>query len=68
MNELKIIEVGHDDSSLHRLIEKLDADLLQRYPADEVFGLDFNDLALRSLCSWLHISGSRRLAVEPLDH
>ena len=49
MNELKIIQVAHGDSSLHQLIQKLDADLLQRYPADEVFGLDFSDPAIENV-------------------
>lgn len=40
--EMKIVQVSHNDSDLHALINKLDEDLFQRYPEDEVFALDFS--------------------------
>ena len=36
---IRLVDSSHSD--LHELIAKLDADLLARYPADEIFGLDF---------------------------
>jgi putative acetyltransferase len=38
-----IRNVSAHDSDLNLLIGRLDQDLLQRYPADEIFSLDFND-------------------------
>ena len=70
MNKLKIIQVAHDDSSLHQLIEKLDADLLQRYPADEVFGLDFSDPAIDDVLFMVAYIGESAVgcgAIRPLD-
>jgi len=38
---LEIVPADHED--LASLIHKLDEDLLERYPPEEIFGLDFND-------------------------
>lgn len=38
----EIVIVGKRDRDLHELIGRLDEELLERYPADEIFGLDFD--------------------------
>jgi putative acetyltransferase len=40
---ITIKNVTSDNPHLHRLIAALDRDLLERYPPEEIFGLDFND-------------------------
>lgn len=40
---ISIRNVPPDDPGLHLLIGRLDQDLLQRYPPEEIFTLDFND-------------------------
>lgn len=34
--------VSHQDRDLHNLIRELDQELLERYPAEDIFGVDFN--------------------------
>ncbi|MFC5653412.1 GNAT family N-acetyltransferase [Paenibacillus solisilvae] len=70
MSELMIAEVAHDDVNLHRLIDKLDEDLLQRYPAEEVFVLDFSDPAIKNVVFMVAYSGETAIgcgAIKPLD-
>ncbi|AJY75507.1 GNAT family N-acetyltransferase [Paenibacillus beijingensis] len=43
MEEMTIRLVEMAETDLHGLIAKLDRELLERYPADEIFGLDFSD-------------------------
>ncbi|WP_138751443.1 GNAT family N-acetyltransferase [Paenibacillus sinopodophylli] len=43
MEHLTIIAVTPDHEDLHQLIRQLDLDLLERYPAEEIFILDFTD-------------------------
>lgn len=43
MEEIKIVQVTPDSKDLASLIEKLDAYLLERYPVEDIFGLDFTD-------------------------
>ncbi|MFX3632394.1 MAG: GNAT family N-acetyltransferase [Candidatus Pristimantibacillus sp.] len=47
--ETEIVQVTHNDTDLHALINKLDEDLFQRYPEDEVFALDFNDPDIKDI-------------------
>ncbi|WP_274654726.1 hypothetical protein [Paenibacillus humicola] len=46
---IKLEEVKPDHQDLARLIRKLDDYLLERYPADEVFGVDFNDPSTKEM-------------------
>jgi GNAT superfamily N-acetyltransferase len=49
MAELEIKEVTPVDRDLHALIEKLDEDLLRRYPAQGIFGVDFSDPKVKEM-------------------
>jgi GNAT superfamily N-acetyltransferase len=40
MKQLQIVQVAYDHTDLSLLIRQLDEYLLERYPADEVFGID----------------------------
>lgn len=46
MNELKIAQVDARHDDLAFLIGKLDEELLQLYPGDEIFGIDVEDPAI----------------------
>lgn len=44
-NQIKLIQVTPQDEDLHMLITKLDKYLLEQYPVEEVFVVDFTDVA-----------------------
>ena len=41
--EISIQTVDPGNEDLHRLIAKLDEELLERYPKSGIYGVDFND-------------------------
>lgn len=41
MSKLTILKVESHHEDLHELIQRLDEDLLERYPADEIYLVDF---------------------------
>ncbi|WP_438447540.1 GNAT family N-acetyltransferase [Gorillibacterium sp. sgz5001074] len=67
---LDIRRVDTKDRDLHGLIAKLDEDLYRRYPADEVFVLDFNDPDIAEVRFIVAYDGERPVgcgAIRPLD-
>lgn len=70
MEEMTIRRVDMANKDLHELIAKLDRELLESYPADEIFGLDFNDPKNASTKFVVaHIGGipAGCAAIRPLD-
>jgi putative acetyltransferase len=49
MRALEIKPVPPEDRDLHALIENLDKELLQRYPAQGIFGVDFSNPKVREM-------------------
>ncbi len=49
MRTIEIKTVPPTDPDLHMLIERLDRELLTLYPAEGIFGVDFNDPAVREM-------------------
>lgn len=47
MNNLTVKVVSPEHEDLANLIQKLDEELLERYPAEEIFGVDFSDPTIR---------------------
>lgn len=67
---LELRQVLSDDFDLAVLIRKLDEDLLNRYPADEIFGLDFNDPKIKEVSfvvAYLDENPVGCGAIRPLD-
>lgn len=67
---LDIRNVDTMNKDLHGLIAKLDKDLYSRYPADEVFVLDFNDPDIREVRFIVAYDGDLPVgcgAIRPLD-
>lgn len=65
---LKIVDSASSD--LHALISKLDAELLERYPAEEVFGVDFQDPYVNQILFVVAYDGDKPVgcgAIRPLD-
>lgn len=52
--ELTLRRVDPHDADLHLLIDALDADLLTRYPAEEIFKVDFTDPKVRQM--WFSVA------------
>lgn len=46
---MNIAIVKFDHQHLHELIEELDKELLERYPADEIFGVDFTSPSVKDM-------------------
>lgn len=46
---LSVTPVGFEHPDLHELIRRLDRDLLDRYPAEHIFGIDFTDPAVKNV-------------------
>lgn len=70
MGELEIREVAPEDRDLHALIEKLDEELLRRYPAEGIFGLDFSDPKVKEMTFCVAYAGGRPVGcagLRPLD-
>ncbi|QYR23498.1 GNAT family N-acetyltransferase [Paenibacillus sp. sptzw28] len=70
MRELKLVDAAPDNTDLARLIKKLDEDLLQRYPADEIFGVDFDDPNINEVAFIIAYSGEIPVgcgAIRPID-
>ncbi|WP_179032155.1 GNAT family N-acetyltransferase [Paenibacillus kribbensis] len=49
MSKLTIVKVKSDHADLHELIQKLDEDLLKRYPADEIYLVDFSNPKVKEM-------------------
>ncbi|WP_068496521.1 GNAT family N-acetyltransferase [Paenibacillus kribbensis] len=49
MSKLTIVKVQSDHADLHELIQKLDEDLLKRYPADEIYLVDFSNPKVKEM-------------------
>lgn len=67
---VKIVQVSHTDTDLHRLIQKLDEDLAQRYTAEEVFTVDFNDPGIEQIVFVVAYEQGEPVgcgAIKPLD-
>ncbi|WP_314002666.1 GNAT family N-acetyltransferase [uncultured Paenibacillus sp.] len=43
MGQIELVQAAADNADLAKLIAKLDAYLLEQYPPDEIFGVDFDD-------------------------
>lgn len=70
MPHFTVINVEPDHPDLHRLIDKLDRELLERYPADEIFGLDFSDPRVSEVVFAVAYDGEQAVgcgAIRPLD-
>jgi putative acetyltransferase len=70
MPSLFVHNVPAEHPSLHLLIAKLDSELLERYPADEIFGLDFNDPDIHEVIFAVAFKGDQPIgcgAIRPLD-
>jgi putative acetyltransferase len=66
-----IVQVAHTDTDLHMLIHKLDEDLAQRYTAEEVFTVDFNDPGIEQIIFMVAYEQGEPVgcgAIKPLDH
>lgn len=67
---ITVRNVSAQEPDLHLLISRLDQDLLQRYPADEIFGLDFNDPDIDQIHFAVAYDGNVPVgcgAIRPLD-
>ncbi|MEC0182260.1 GNAT family N-acetyltransferase [Paenibacillus peoriae] len=49
MSNLTIVKVKSGHVDLHELIQKLDEDLLKRYPADEIYLVDFSNPKVKEM-------------------
>ncbi|KJD43183.1 GNAT family N-acetyltransferase [Paenibacillus terrae] len=49
MSKLTIVKVKSDHADLHELIQRLDEDLLERYPADEIYLVDFSNPKVKEM-------------------
>ncbi|WP_169082914.1 GNAT family N-acetyltransferase [Paenibacillus sp. PL91] len=49
MQNVTLTVVAPENEELQMLIRQLDEDLLQRYPAEEIFGLDFTDEKVKEI-------------------
>jgi putative acetyltransferase len=69
MNEIKFVPVKASDDHLAILIHKLDAYLYERYPADEVFTVDFDSPKVEAITFILAYRGDVPVgcgAISPL--
>jgi GNAT superfamily N-acetyltransferase len=70
VKDLKLVDAAADNTDLARLIKKLDEDLLTRYPADEIFGVDFDDPKINEVVFVIAYSGEIPVgcgAIRPID-
>lgn len=70
MSHINVRSVSFDDPHLHQLIHKLDAELLERYPPEEIFTLDFNDPHVREISFAVAYRGVEPVgcgAIRPLE-
>ncbi|WP_341279042.1 GNAT family N-acetyltransferase [Paenibacillus sp. FSL H8-0537] len=70
MKDISIRIVEPLDETLHQLIQLLDEELLERYPAEEVHGLDFTDPGIKDTTFIVAFSGDEPVgcgAIRPLD-
>ncbi|MEV5024587.1 GNAT family N-acetyltransferase [Paenibacillus sp. LPE1-1-1.1] len=49
MGKVELTVVSPENEDLRQLIRQLDMDLLQRYPAEEIFGIDFSDAKVNDI-------------------
>ncbi|KOS02252.1 GNAT family N-acetyltransferase [Paenibacillus polymyxa] len=49
MSKLTILKVESNHEDLHELIQRLDEDLLERYPADEIYLVDFSNPKVKEM-------------------
>lgn len=49
MSKLTILKVESHHEDLHDLIQRLDEDLLERYPADEIYLVDFSNPKVKEM-------------------
>lgn len=67
---IELRTVGPDNPDLHQLIAKLDDELLERYPKQGIFGLDFNDPKVKQVTFVIAYLGETPVgcgAIRPLD-
>jgi putative acetyltransferase len=67
---IELRTVGPDNWDLHQLIAKLDEELLERYPKQGIFGLDFNDPKVKEVTfviAYLRETPVGCGAIRPLD-
>ncbi|SFF37923.1 Ribosomal protein S18 acetylase RimI [Paenibacillus algorifonticola] len=70
MKDISIRIVEPLDAALHQLIKALDEELLERYPAEEVHGLDFTDPGIKETVFIVAFAGDEPVgcgAIRPLD-
>ncbi|BBH19344.1 N-acetyltransferase [Paenibacillus baekrokdamisoli] len=71
MGNIQLRQVMPDHADLAALIQKLDADLLNRYPEGEIFGLNFDDPKINEVEFLVAYSDEVPVgcgAIRPLDH
>lgn len=66
MSKLTILKVESNHEDLHKLIQRLDEDLLERYPADEIYLVDFSNPKVKKWFSLLCMWTKNRWLVEGL--
>ncbi|NOU94237.1 GNAT family N-acetyltransferase [Paenibacillus sp. LMG 31456] len=70
MNDIEIKIVKPDYPDLLQLIHQLDEELLERYPAEEVHGIDFEDPSINDVVFIVVYRNNRAVgcgAIRPLD-
>jgi ribose 5-phosphate isomerase A len=66
MSKLTIVMVKSDHADLHELIQKLDKDLLKRYPADEIYLVDFSNPKVKEMIFTVVYMDAKPVAWEEL--
>ncbi|WP_025682645.1 GNAT family N-acetyltransferase [Paenibacillus maysiensis] len=70
MSKLTIVKVESDHADLHELIQSLDEDLLKRYPADEIYLVDFSNPKVKEMIFAVVYSDTKPVAcggLRPID-
>ncbi|WP_431089491.1 GNAT family N-acetyltransferase [Paenibacillus sp. 8b26] len=70
MSKLTIVKVESDHADLHDLIQRLDKDLLKRYPADEIYLVDFSNPKVKEMIFAVVYSDAKPVAcggLRPID-
>lgn len=68
--DIVLTEVGADHEDLHGLIEKLDREIGEMYPAEGIFGVDFSDPMVHEMVFVVAYRGNQPVGcggIRPLD-